>query len=85
MNLAEVKEHMEIFGADGVFVGTVDKVENGRIKLTKDDSGAGHHHGHHHYIDGSMVAAVEGGEVRLSANGDVAVLHESEEDGKPLN
>jgi hypothetical protein len=31
----EIKEHMEVIGADGVHVGTVDKVEGRRIKLTK--------------------------------------------------
>ena len=85
MNLASIKEHMDVIGADGVHVGTVDKVEGGRIKLTKDDSGAGHHHGHHHYIAGDLVAEVEGTEVRLSANAAVAVLHETEGDGKELN
>ena len=34
-----IKEHMEVIGADGVHIGTVDRVENGRIKLTKVDSG----------------------------------------------
>ena len=47
----DVKEHMEVIGADGVHVGTVDKVEGGRIKLTKKDSGEGSHKGHHHFID----------------------------------
>jgi hypothetical protein len=41
--------------------------------LTKADSGEGRHKGHYHYIDGSLVADVEGNKVRLSANGDVAV------------
>ena len=85
MNLAAVKEHMDVIGADGVHVGTVDRVEGGRIKLTKDDSGAGHHQGHHHYISGDLVAEVEGTEVRLSAIGAVAVSHETEGDGKDLN
>jgi hypothetical protein len=40
-----VKEHMEVIGADGVHIGTVDRVENGRIKLTKADSGEGRHRG----------------------------------------
>ena len=31
----DIREHMEIIGADGVRVGTVDKVEGDRIKLTK--------------------------------------------------
>ena len=77
-----IKEHMEVIGADGVHIGTVDKVEGGRIKLTKADSGEGHHAGHHHYIAASLVAEVEGNKVRLSANGDVAVLHEMEQDGE---
>jgi hypothetical protein len=73
-----IKEHMEIIGADGVHVGTVDKVEGNRIKLTKKDSGEGSHKGHHHFIDGSLVAEVEGDKVRLSANGAVAVTMEHE-------
>ena len=40
---------MEILGADGVHVGTVDKVEGNRIKLMKKDSGEGVHKGHHLY------------------------------------
>jgi hypothetical protein len=34
---------MEVIGADGVHVGTVDRVEGNRIKLTKKDSGEGSH------------------------------------------
>jgi hypothetical protein len=71
--MSRIKEHMEVIGADGVHVGTVHRVEENRIKLTKADSGEGRHKGHHHYIDGSLVADVEGNKVRLSANGDVAV------------
>ncbi len=67
-----IKEHMEVIGADGVHVGTVDRVEGGRIKLTKKDSGEGSHEGHHHFISTGLVADVEGDKVRLSANGDVA-------------
>jgi hypothetical protein len=80
-----IKEHMEVIGADGVHVGTVDKVEGDRIKLTKKDSGAdveggqGAHAGHHHFISLGLVADVEGDQVRLSANADVAVTFEEEE------
>jgi hypothetical protein len=80
-NLSSIREHMEIIGADGVHVGTVDRVEGGRIKLTKDDAGEGAHKGHHHFIEGDLVAGIEGDKVRLSANGDVAVLNEEEESG----
>src|SRR5674476_1238064 len=57
--MTEIKEHMEVIGADGVHVGTVDKVEGNRIKLTKADSGEGKHKGHHHFIDLSLVAEVD--------------------------
>ena len=73
MNTSNIREHMEVIGADGVHVGTVDGIEGDRIKLTKKDSGEGSHKGHHHYIPASLVAEVEGDKVRLSANSDVAV------------
>ncbi|MDR3462140.1 MAG: DUF2171 domain-containing protein [Beijerinckiaceae bacterium] len=83
MSGTHIKEHMEVIGADGVHVGTVDRVENGRIRLSKIDSGEGHHKGHHHFIDLGLVAEVEGQKVRLSANAVVAVSFEEEKSGKP--
>ena len=80
-DLSQIKKHAEVVGADGVHVGTVDGVEGNRIKLTKKDSGQGAHEGHHHYISGGLVASVEDGTVRLSANADVAVTFEEEEAG----
>jgi len=80
---ASVKPHMEVIGADGVHVGTVDRVESGRIKLTTADSGEGRHKGHHHFIDLGLVAGIEGQRVRLSANAAVAVSLEEERSGKP--
>ena len=80
---ASVKPLMEVIGADGVHVGTVDRVENGRIKLTRADSGEGRHKGHHHFIDLGLVAGIEGQKVRLSANAAVAVSLEEERSGKP--
>ena len=81
-----IREHMEVIGADGVHLGTVDHVDGDRIKLTKKDSGAeiegaegGAHAGHHHYISLGLVADVEGNQVRLSATGANAVLFEEEE------
>lgn len=84
-DLSQIKEHMEVIGADGVHVGTVDHVEGDRIKLTKKDSGAdveggqGSHAGHHHYISKGLIADIEGDTVRLSANADVAVQFEEEQ------
>ena len=81
-DISQVKEHMEVIGADGARIGTVDNVEGGRIKLTKADSGS--HAGHHHYISGGLIATVEGDKVRLSANGDAAVLLEEEKGGEAI-
>jgi hypothetical protein len=78
IDMSGIKEYMEVIGADGVHVGTVDRVENNRIKLSKVYSGEGMDMGHHRYIDGSLIADVEGNKVRLSANGDVAVTMEQE-------
>ena len=78
-DLSAIREHMDIIGADGVHVGTVDKVEGDRIKMVKADSGS--HGNHHHFIAGGLVAAVEGNQVRLSAEGAAAVLLEEEGGG----
>lgn len=82
-DLSQLREHMEIIGADGVRIGTLDGVEGNRLKLTKGDSGS--HGDHHHYISGGLVAAVEGDRIRLSANGDAAVLLEEEQGGEPIS
>ncbi|QGN54764.1 DUF2171 domain-containing protein [Novosphingobium sp. Gsoil 351] len=76
---SELREHMEVIGADGVHLGTIDKLEGDRIKLTKADSGMGSHQGHHHYIARGLVADVEGGTVRLSATAANAYAMEEEE------
>jgi hypothetical protein len=76
-----IREGMEVIGADGVHVGTVDRIEGDRIKLVKKDSGQGSHAGHHHYISTALVADVEGNRVRLSANANVAIVFEEEADG----
>ncbi|HEX2146258.1 MAG TPA: DUF2171 domain-containing protein [Pseudorhizobium sp.] len=80
-----IKEHAKVVGADGAPVGTVDRVEGGRIKLTKADSGQGSHEGHHHFVPLDLVAEVEGDTVRLSANGDVAITFEEEEGGGAIH
>lgn len=82
-DISQITEHMEIIGADGVRVGTVDKVEGDRIKLTKADSGS--HDDHHHYISQGLIAGVEGNQVRLSATGASAMLFEEEQNGVALS
>jgi len=80
-HISGIEEHMEVVGADGVHVGTVDKVEGDRIKLTKKDSGQGSHQGHHHYLPAGLVADVEGGKVRLSATAANALMFREEDEG----
>jgi hypothetical protein len=80
-----IREHMEVIGADGVHLGTVDRVEENRIKLIRADSGVGHEE-HHHFIPKGLIAEVEGDRVRLTARGDVvADLFEQEQTGQPLD
>jgi hypothetical protein len=81
----DIREHMEVIGADGAHIGTVDRVEGNRIKLIRADSGVGHEE-HHHFIPKGLVAEVEGDRVRLTARGDVvADLFEQEQAGEPLD
>ena len=83
---SSIREHMEVIGADGARIGTVDRVDGDRIKLTKVEgfgeqmeAAQGSHVGHHHYISLGLVAGIEGNQVRLSASGANAVLFEEEE------
>ena len=76
-HLANIKEGMEVIGADGVHVGIVDHTTHHRIKLTRGDSADGEHH----FISVGLVAEVEGDKVRLSASGaNVQLLREEEAD-----
>lgn len=62
-NASQIREHMEVIGSDGQHVGTVDRIEGDRIKLTKDDPQA---QGKHHYLPLNAVASVEQDRVRLN-------------------
>ena len=75
VDFSQIKEHADVIGADGVHVGTVDHLQGDRIKLTKKDSSDQRHH----YISTGLVADIEDGTVRLSANADVAVTFEEAE------
>lgn len=68
-NASQIKEHMEVVGSDGQHVGTVDRVEGDRIKLTKDDPQA---QGQHHYLPINTVASVDKDAVRLNMTADQA-------------
>lgn len=57
-----IREQMKVVGSDRQPVGTVDKVEGGRIKLTRNDPQSD---GEHHYIPTDWVDSVKGQEVWL--------------------
>ena len=65
-NTSSIRERMEVVGSDGQHVGTVDHVEGGRIKLTRNDPAAG---GEHHYIQSDQVRSV-GSRVELHGSAD---------------
>lgn len=57
-----IAEHMEVLGADGVHVGTVDHLDGDRIKLTK----AGSADSEHHYVATAFVQDIRGNTVTLT-------------------
>ena len=63
VDVAAIKEHMEVVGSDGGHVGTVDHMDGQRIQLTKNDVAAG---GQHHYLHIDTVDAVADGKVVLN-------------------
>ena len=67
VNASQIQEHMEIKGSDGQHVGTVDRVEGNRIKLTKSDKAAG---GKHQYMDLAAVKEVKDGCLVVSKTAD---------------
>jgi hypothetical protein len=76
MDLSQIPEHAPVIGADGVSIGVVDRIEGRRLKIRREGALTGRKH----YIDVGLIADLEGGTVRLSANADVVVLLEDEED-----
>ena len=69
MNAMNIREHMDVVGSCGNTLGTVDKVEGDRIKLTKNGPKAD---GQHHFIPMSWVASADQ-KVMLNKNCDAAV------------
>jgi hypothetical protein len=57
---SHLREHMPVLGSDGEPVGTVDGVEGGHIKLTRDGGPE------HHFLPLAQVAELDGGAVRLA-------------------
>ena len=44
VDTSSIKEHMDVIAADGEMIGKVDHFQDGKIKLTKNDSPDGQHH-----------------------------------------
>ncbi|MDQ0321749.1 hypothetical protein QO002_003887 [Pararhizobium capsulatum DSM 1112] len=84
VDTTQIREHAEVISADGIHVGTVDRVEGDRIKLTRKDSGAGHE-GHHHFIPLDLVTSVDDNRVRLSSNSTDVVGQEEEADRSSIH
>ncbi len=61
---SQITEHMEVVGSCGNHVGTVDRVEGDRIKLTKNDSPDGQHH----YLPVAAITEVRDGKAWASKN-----------------
>lgn len=62
INSTNIREKMEVVGSDGRFVGTVDRVEYGEIKLARKDSSDGQHH----FVSMDAVESISGNKVFLS-------------------
>lgn len=69
MDASQIKEHMDVVGSDGQHVGTVDRVDGQKIKLTRKDPSAG---GEHRFVDLASVSAIQDGKVRLSCTAEKA-------------
>jgi hypothetical protein len=76
MNISDVQPNAPVIGADGVSIGTVDRVDDRRLKIRR----AGAFTGKKHFVDVGLIADIESGTVRLSANADVVLLLEDDED-----
>jgi hypothetical protein len=75
--LSNVREGMTVIGADGATVGVVDMVTHHSIML-RPTGVRGEDGDRAHFIPAGLIADIEGDNVRLSANADVAVSFEDE-------
>ena len=83
-NASDIRDDMEIVGADGVHLGIVDHMDGDRIKMKRKDTEHGVKMDHHHYIRMGNVASVDGGKVWLSADAANARQLLEEKDGSPV-
>lgn len=69
MDLGNVRAGMEVVGADGEHLGTIDHLDGNRVKLRRNDPASG---GQHHWLAQDAVASVDGNTVRLAVPADQA-------------
>jgi len=81
---SQIKPHFEVIGADGVPLGRVERVEEGRFRLDDVKGAGGEFENQHRYVPIGLVADVEGDKVRLSASAAVAVLWEEDRAGDSI-
>ncbi len=79
--LSSVRENMKVIGADGVPLGTVEKVGDGQITLARAESVEGHLEGQSQIIPAELIAEVDGDTVTLSATAANALIFEVEDEG----
>lgn len=78
--LSSVRENMKVVGADGVPLGTVEKVGDAEITLARAESVEGHLE-QSQIIPVELIAEVEGDTVTLSATAANALIFEVEDEG----
>ena len=83
-NENEIKDRMEIVGADGVLVGTVDRLDGDRLNLTKPANGKKAEDRRQHFLPTSLIASVTGNKVHLSTNGNVTTQSEAAKPFTPV-
>ena len=66
-----INPHMEVVGSDGAHVGTVDRVEGDRIKLTRADG-----EDEHRYVSALLVQDIRGNAVTLTQTAAAALASE---------
>jgi hypothetical protein len=74
-----IKEHMDVADSTGRHVGTVDSVDDSRIKLTRSDSSDGAHH----YVDIDSVETIEDNRLTLKVGTPLPAQFEGANAGSP--
>ena len=69
----EIMAEMEVYGSDGVHVGTVDAIDHARIRINTVASSVPVEGGHDHFVLLDDVARVEGNRIHMALEGKASV------------